>query len=364
MVLCLLGLVWRWREVTPPRHHPSCLGFIFYFLSSCRRKIVGMVMKGRGVEINGICYEGTYYYCTIQCIGYICYSDCQCHTCDPGYYCPEKSDVEKPCPGGSYTPSYGYSYCMICPAGKYSKSASTKCSACPAGSYSSEGAAKCLTCPVGTYSSTSGSSECLSCPPGLFDPNSSGQTSCLTAHPTLRPTVKPSYVLTRKPTMKPSLRPTWKPTVLPTKSPSAKPSYYPTHFPSYYPSSRPTVLPSSHPTVIPTANPSIRPTVRPTARPTSLPSHTDIDVHGLSSSMIACIVVGTLVVLLFIALLLWRYRVKLMNTNIGYAAHIDDSDDHMNDNIISKRLSTFEIQDNSTDNATINPLQESKSIIY
>ena len=63
-------------------------------------------------------------------------------------------------------------YCVLCPAGKYGKSA-TGCSACPSGRFSEpqkrlgRGALACQACPAGRYSNAS-SPACADCPVNTF----------------------------------------------------------------------------------------------------------------------------------------------------------------------------------------------------
>jgi hypothetical protein len=102
------------------------------------------------------------------------------------------SNIDTPCPCGSFTSVSGSVACKYCPAGQFtSNSASKSCDACPvgtecpfaglcnptpcfAGTYNpSTGSVACTPCPEGTYNPLTGctsSAACSSCPAGTYSP--------------------------------------------------------------------------------------------------------------------------------------------------------------------------------------------------
>ena len=97
-----------------------------------------------------------------------------------GHYAPAGSDIEIPCPRGTYQPSNQQASCIDCPAGAYCpNTAMTATLACPKGYY-------CLAntyftgtstyyepqiCPQGTFNSLESktvSTDCVSCPAGKY----------------------------------------------------------------------------------------------------------------------------------------------------------------------------------------------------
>jgi hypothetical protein len=88
-----------------------------------------------------------------------------CCTCAPGaggngYYCyPCTSNTYSPSPG--FVLQGGYTNCLPCPEGTFSKSFSTSCTTCVPGTFWD--GSTCTSCPSGSYS-TSSSSSCTQCP--------------------------------------------------------------------------------------------------------------------------------------------------------------------------------------------------------
>ena len=86
-----------------------------------------------------------------------------CITASAGFYAQltnaSASNLDTPCPCGSFTPVRGSVACSACAIGQYaSESASTSCGACGAGTQCPyTGMCSDIPCAVGTYSSTVGS---------------------------------------------------------------------------------------------------------------------------------------------------------------------------------------------------------------
>ncbi|CDI84806.1 hypothetical protein, conserved [Eimeria praecox] len=104
----------------------------------------------------------------------------ECISCLPGYYCPEGSSEQIPCPRGSYCPKRTESPDHHpCPGGTYNPTTMAidvvQCLPCPAGKYCPQGSAAPIDCPAGTYSDGYGTkypgpgshpSMCRWCPSG------------------------------------------------------------------------------------------------------------------------------------------------------------------------------------------------------
>ncbi|XP_014797053.1 PREDICTED: multiple epidermal growth factor-like domains protein 11 isoform X3 [Calidris pugnax] len=91
--------------------------------------------------------------------------------CPPGHYCVVGSTRARPCPAGSYSPSWSMAQCLECPEGFYCTVASTNYTDCPAGHYCPRNTqfATQYCCPCGTYSEALNiwdASKCQLCSPG------------------------------------------------------------------------------------------------------------------------------------------------------------------------------------------------------
>lgn len=103
------------------------------------------------------------------------------HDCDEGHYCPADSNLQVPCPRGTYrdnpagSPPVDVTHCLDATQGYYSDRegmtsamlAENLCAAgykCPTGSRSKFQVA----CPPGSYQPSEGQYECLNCPIGNF----------------------------------------------------------------------------------------------------------------------------------------------------------------------------------------------------
>ena len=116
--------------------------------------------------------------------------------CQEGYYCPEGTVLEIPCPAGTYSATNHLSMeseCLACEPGQYCNTTGLTapqglCSPgyfcfagsstaqpvnrtfgdiCPLGNYCPSGAQQAVQCAHGMYANVTGLAECLSCPPGF-----------------------------------------------------------------------------------------------------------------------------------------------------------------------------------------------------
>ena len=92
----------------------------------------------------------------------------KCESCNEGYYSEEGSTSCTKCPDGQSSNTNSAS-CFLCPPGTFSNINYVKCTPCSEGFYNSEeGASECTKCPPGTISEETGATNCTSCPPGSF----------------------------------------------------------------------------------------------------------------------------------------------------------------------------------------------------
>ncbi len=92
----------------------------------------------------------------------------KCESCNEGYYSEEGDTSCNKCPDGQSSNTNAKS-CFLCPPGTFSNINYVKCTNCSEGFYNSKkGAVECSKCPPGTISEETGATSCTSCPAGFF----------------------------------------------------------------------------------------------------------------------------------------------------------------------------------------------------
>jgi len=89
----------------------------------------------------------------------------------PGTYSLAGASKETGCNPGTYNPTHGKSFCLICPAGSICQANTTIPLPCEKSEFCVEGSFKGEKCPIGTYgdsTSLTNSSQCLPCPGAKF----------------------------------------------------------------------------------------------------------------------------------------------------------------------------------------------------
>ena len=136
----------------------------------------GKVCKGDGKSEPDDCPQG--FYC--ECEPTDDPTECIPRSCNPGYYCPSGSKSQLPCPYGTYQSEPEKSTCSTCRAGKYCPIDTTSTpigtitpQECSVGYYCPEASGFEIPCPPGTYNDETGMkvASCKSCPEGYYCPD-------------------------------------------------------------------------------------------------------------------------------------------------------------------------------------------------
>ena len=155
-------------------------------------------------------------------LGSISYQDCQCVPCMDGMTTEGSGAsnkkacsviIDDTCARGKYLhvdKTLGGTFCLFCPAGKYSTSNP---------GFNRKQIHSCSSCPNGKYQGDTGRTACQKCAAGKISTKIGSQcvkSAAPTQAPTSSPSVRPTFLPTSSPSASPTLLPTGVPTLSPT----------------------------------------------------------------------------------------------------------------------------------------------------